>query len=290
MTKLYYTVFNLVALSLIIYVGVDIFYRTARSRVIDVKTSGGAMQQVPDIEQRKKTPFSDYRIITDRNLFGSQEKTSEDIKEEEIEGLEPTSLKVALLGTVSGDKKNARAVIEETDKRKQGLYKEGDSVQDAVVKRILRETVILRVGDKDEILTMKEPSSPQGPPASRRAGRDASRRLSQRTSTRGSTITVRRSEIQESIGDINQLLSQARIQPHYKDGNSDGLAISRIKRGSIFSKLGLRNGDIVQEINGSSLTSPEDILSMYEKLKSGDQTSLEITRRGRKKTLNYKFK
>jgi general secretion pathway protein C len=290
MTKLYYTVFNLVALSLIIYVGVDIFYRTARSRVIDVKTSGGAMQQVPDIEQRKKTPFSDYRIITDRNLFGSQEKTSEDIKEEEIEGLEPTSLKVALLGTVSGDKKNARAVIEETDKRKQGLYKEGDSVQDAVVKRILREKVILRVGDKDEILTMKEPSSPQGPPASRRAGRDASRRLSQRTSTRGSTITVRRSDIQESIGDINQLLSQARIQPHYKDGNSDGLAISRIKRGSIFSKLGLRNGDIVQEINGSSLTSPEDILSMYEKLKSGDQTSLEITRRGRKKTLNYKFK
>jgi len=290
MTKLYYTVFNLVALSLIIYVGVDIFYRTARSRVIDVKTSDAAMQQVPDIEQHKKTPFSDYRIITDRNLFGSQEKASEDIKEEELEGLEPTSLKVALLGTVSGDKKNARAVIEETNKRKQGLYKEGDSVQDAVVKRILREKVILRVGDKDEILTMKEPSSPQAPPVSKRAGRDARRRLSQRTSTRGSTITVRRSDIQESIGDINQLLSQARIQPHYKDGNSDGLAISRIKRGSIFSKLGLRNGDVVQEINGSSLTSPEDILSMYEKLKSGDQTSLQITRRGRQKTLNYKFK
>jgi general secretion pathway protein C len=290
MTKLYYTVFNLVALSLIIYIGVDIFYRTARSRVIDAKTSGVAMQQAPDIEPHKKPPFSDYRIITDRNLFGSHEKASGDIKEEEVEGLEPTSLRVALLGTVSGDKKNARAVIEETDKRKQGLYKVGDSIQDAVVKRILREKVILRVGDKDEILTMKEPSSPQEPPASRRAGRDARRRLSQRTSTRGSTITIRRSDIQESIKDINQLLSQARIQPHYKDGNSDGLAISRIKRGSIFSKLGLRNGDVVQEINGSSLTRPEDILSMYEKLKSGDQASLKITRRGRQKTLNYKFR
>jgi general secretion pathway protein C len=191
---------------------------------------------------------------------------------------------------VSGDQENARAVIEETDKKKQGLYKVGDSIQDAVVKRILREKVILRVGDKDEILTMKEPSSPKESPFSSRAGMDAGRRLSGRASQRRSTITVRRSDIQESLKDINQLLSQARIQPHYKDGSADGLAISRIKRGSLFSKLGLRNGDVVNEVNGNSLSSPEDVLSLYEKLKSGDAASVQITRRGRQQILNYRFR
>ncbi len=290
MTKLYYTIFNLVSLSLIIYIGVDIFYRTARSRVTDVNISGVATQQAPDIEKHKKIPFSDFLIVTDRNLFGSLEKASEEKEAEEIEGLEPTTLNVALLGTVSGDQQNARAVIEETDKRKQGLYKVGDSIQDAIVKRILREKVILKVGDKDEILTMKEPSSSKKPAHAKRAGRGAGRRFSRDTRTRGSTITVKRSDIQESIKDINQLLSQARIQPHYKDGAADGLSVSRIKRGSIFSKLGLRNGDIVQDINGNPLSSPEDVLSLYEKLKSGDQASLQITRRGRQRTLNYKFK
>lgn len=290
MTKLYYTVFNLIALSLIIYISVDIFYRTASSRVIDVKTGRVAMQQAPESEQHEKPPFSEFSVITERNLFGSHEKASEEIKEEEVEGLEPTSLNVALLGTVSGDRENARAVIEETDKRKQGLYKVGDSIQDAVVKRILREKVILRVGEKDEILTMKEPSSPKESPFLSQAGMDAGRRLPGQASQRRSTITVRRSDIQESLKDINQLLSQARIQPHYRDGNADGLAISRIKRGSLFSKLGLRNGDVVNEVNGNSLSSPEDVLSLYEKLKSGDEASVQITRRGRQQILNYRFR
>ena len=293
MTKIYYTVFNLIALSLIIYIGVDIFYRTARSRVMDVKTGDVAMQQIPDIEQPKETPLSEFSIITDRNLFASLEKTAKGIKDEEIESLEPTSLDLALLGTVSGDRQNARAVIEEIGKKTQGLYKEGDSIQNAVVKRILRTKVILRVEDKDEILTMEESSSSRketGPSARGQAYGDASRRLMQRAQARESTIAVKRSDIQESIRDINQLLSQAMIRPHYKDGNADGLAINRIKMGSIFFKLGLRNGDIVQGINGNPLTSPEDVLSMYEKLKSGDQASLQVTRRGMQKTLNYNFR
>jgi len=146
--------------------------------------------------------------------------------------------------------------------------------------------VVLRVGDKDEILTMKEPSSPQKSPYARRAPMTAGRLPARRAST----ITVRRSDIQKSIEDINQLLSEARIQPHFRDGNADGLAISRIRRGSIFSKLGLRNGDVVQEVNGNPLNSPEDILSLYEKLKSGDEASLQVTRRGRPRTLNYRFR
>lgn len=287
MTKFYYTIFNLIALSLIIYCSVDIFYRTARSRIIDVKAGDIAVHQARDIEQYKETPFSEFSIITARNLFGSLEKASKEIIDENLEELEQTSLNLTLLGTVaSEDRQNARAVIEEKGMRKQGLYKEGDSVQNAVVQRILREKVVLRVGDKDEILTMKEPSSPQVSPYARRAARDAGQRLARRAST----ITVRRSDIQKSIEDINQLLSEARIQPHFKDGNADGLAISRIRRGSIFSKLGLRNGDVVQRVNGNPLNSPEDILSLYEKLKSGDEASLQVTRRGRPRTLNYSFR
>ena len=280
MTKLFYTILNLVALSLVVYIGVDTFYRVVSSKLKGVDTKEIVMKQPPNAEQRKRPPLSSFQVITERNLFGSQDKASEEVKEEEIEALEPTSLKIALLGTVTGSEENAFAVIEETDKRKQGLYKIGDSVKNATVKTILREKVVLRVGTKDEILTMEESAATR---------RDKGRGPSKPTA-RGSTITVSRKDIQSSLEDINKLMSQVRIRPHFKDGESDGLSVSRIKGGSIFSKLGLRNGDIVQGVDGNPISNPDDIISMYNDLKSASDVAIQILRRGREQTINYRFR
>jgi len=280
MTKLFYTILNIVALSLVVYIGVDTFYRVVSSELKGANTKEIVTEQLPNVEESKRSPLSSFKVITERNLFGSLDKASEDVNKEEIEDLELTSLKIALLGTVTGNEQNAFAVIEETDKRKQGLYKIGDSVQNATVKKILREKVVLRVGEKDEILTMEESA------ASRR---DKGRGPSKSTG-RGSTITVNRKDIQSSLKDINKLMSEVRIRPHFKDGQSDGLSVSRIKGGSVFSKLGLRNGDIVQKINGEPINSPDEVLALYEKLKSGSRVSLEVTRKGEPKTMNYRFR
>jgi general secretion pathway protein C len=281
MTKLYYTILDLVAISLVVYIGVDVFYRIVSSELKEISTKEVVVEQVPNVEVKKKIPLSDFSLITERNLFGSLEKASEGVKEEEVEDLEPTSLRIALLGTVTGDEQNAFAVIEEKDKGKQGLYRVGDSIQNATVKMILREKVVLRVGEKDEILTMEESA------ASRR---EKGQGPSQPSKKEGSTITVNRKELSDSLKDINKVLSQVRIRPHFKDGKSDGLSVSRIKADSVFSKLGLRNGDIVQKINDKPINSPDDVLALYEKLKSGSQVSVEVTRKGQPKTMNYRFR
>lgn len=280
MTKLYYTIVDLVAISLVVYIGVDVFYRIVSSELKEIHTKEVVVEQVPNVEVKKKIPLSDFRSITERNLFGSLEKAAEGVKEEEVEDLEPTSLRIALLGTVTGDEQNAFAVIEEKDKRKQGLYRVGDSIQNATVKMILREKVVLRVGTKDEVLTMEESA------ASRREERPGP----SQPAKKGSTITVNRKELSDSLKNINKVLSEVRIRPHFKDGKSDGLSVSRIKAGSVFSKLGLRNGDIVQKINDKPINSPDDVLALYEKLKSGSQVSVEVTRKGQPKTMNYRFR
>jgi general secretion pathway protein C len=289
MTRIYFTLFNLVALSVIIFAGVDIFYRLVRAELGQINTTEIVMQQTPETKRHTSSPLDDFRAIADRNIFGSLQKTSLEQGTEEIEALEPTSLKIALLGTVTGNDKYAFAVIEESDKRAQGLYKVGDSVQEAVVKRILRGKVVLRVGDKDEVLTMEEPSSSRketsSPTTKTRLGRFTSR-----PTERESSIVVNRKDLQKSLKNMNELLTQVRIRPHFKDGRADGLSITRIRRGSIFAKLGLRNGDIVQGINGRSITSPDDVLALYEQLNSGTPMSLEITRRNQQRTINYRFR
>lgn len=288
MAKLYSTIFNLVALFVAIYIGVDLFYRLVGAQLIYGDTEKIVIEQAPRVKGRKRPPLKDFRVVMDRNIFGSKDKAAEGIKPTDIETLEPTTLKVALLGTVTGSQENAVAVIEETDKRKQGLYRVGDSVQDAIVKMILRGKVVLRVGDKDEILTMEESSSRRA--SSKQEASPSRRRRPSRAPGRGASITLRRSDVQDALKNINTLLSQVRIRPHFKDGKADGLALSNIKGDSIFAKLGLRDGDVVQGVNERPIRSPDDILSFYKNLRSESRMSLQINRRGQERTINYRIR
>lgn len=260
--------------------GVGVFYRVVAAKLRQVDTKTFVVQNIPDNKGHQKPPLDDYRLIIDRNIFGSVDRTPEEVKAEEIEALEPTSLKIALLGTVTGIPQNAVAVIEETDKRKQGMFKVGDSIQDAIIKMILRGKVVLRVENRDEILTMEEAE----------VGMADKEHQASSPSGIGTTITVSRSDVEQSLNDINKLMSQARIRPHFKDGKPDGLAVSNINRGSIFAKLGLQDGDIVQGINDNGIKSPDDIMALYQKLKSGSQVELQIDRKGERQTLNYRFR
>jgi len=288
MTKLYSTIFNLVAIFVAIYIGVDLFYRVVGAKLSFVDNDEMVTEQIQRDNNYRRPPLKDFRVVMDRNIFGSKERAGEGIKPTDIETLEPTTLKVVLLGTVTGSQQNAVAVIEETEKRKQGLYRVGDSVQDAIVKMILRGKVVLRVNDKDEILTMEESSSRRA--SSKEEASPSRRRRPSRAPGRGASITLRRSDVQDALKNINNLLSQVRIRPHFKDGKADGLALSNIKGDSIFAKLGLRDGDIVQGVNDRPIRSPDDIVSFYNKLTSGSRISLQINRRGQERTINYRIR
>jgi len=280
MPQRFLTLFNLLALAAVIFIAVNLFYLiiTAHLRGVDIQKS--ALSQVPGVKEHGKLPLDYYRAIIERDIFSSGEEVLQETGGEDVDDLEPTSLNVALLGTVVGAQQYAFAVIEEVNKKKQGLYKVGDSIQGATVKRILRGKVVLRVNDKDEILTMEEEAAsraeteyPRSPAVEKEA-----------------TIEVSRSEVDESLKDVHQLLTQVRIRPHFRDGKPDGLAVSNIRPDSFFAKLGLRNGDIVQGINGRNIKSPDDVMEVYQKLKSGSRVALQVMRNGEEKIINYQFR
>jgi general secretion pathway protein C len=289
MPKRYHTIFNILALSIIIYIGVDIFYTFVGARLRQHDTKTVVVKDKPGDQRQQKQPLDHYKSIMGKNIFDSTDAIAEKVKEEDIEALEPTSLKIALLGTVTGQ--NAYAVIEETNKRKQGLFRVGDSVQEAIIKVILRGKVILRVDNRDEILTMDEAASTRSAGTKKKGvASRPSRRGRVKSPARGRTVTVKRSDVDASLEDINQLLSQVRVRPHFKDGKPDGLAISRIKKGSFFGKLGIKDGDVVQAIDNRDIRSPDDIMELYKKLKSGSRVGIQIDRKGQQQNINYTFR
>lgn len=275
MFKYYKLILFLLVLTVVIYSGVHIFYKIIGVHLDDIPFTA-VTQNTSAMNLSRKGSLSEYRVVTEKNIFVSAKEAAMISEQDATEGLQPTSLNLILLGTVSSMRGEDYAVIEEGPGKKQGLYKVGDTVQEAEIKRILRQKVVLRVGDTDEVLSMDE--KPQG---------DVLQARAMPLSRRGSRIPLRHSDIEKSMGDIGSLLSQARIQPHFKGGRADGFRLSQIKPNSLFTKMGFRNGDIVHKINNRSIKSTNDMISLYQHLRSGEEIALEITRRGRKETLKY---
>ncbi len=288
MTARYITIFNFVALSILLFISVDIFYEIVGTQLNDVGIQEISKARPAPTRGYRKPPLSHYRAITERNIFGSLERASEEIKPSEYENLEPTTLKLALVGTVAGSNKDAAAFIEETDKRRQELYRVGDKVKNATLKAILEGKVVLSVDGKDEILTMQEPSSSRSSSSSPvRQSSTLTRAVSPQSRRTSVTRTIRRSDIAESLEDVGSLMSQARIVP---TPSGDGFAVSNIKSGSLFAKMGLRNGDIVQGVDNKPITGTDDVVSFYEGLESASNITLDIVRNGRELSLPFRIR
>ena len=281
MTKYYTTLFNVVVITIVLFFAVDIFYTTIRKRLQPPFSSKEVMHFSLSTKEQPKPSMDTFRLVSDKSIFGHfSAAEKEEVSDESVEELAQTNLNLVLLGTVAGDPANAMAIIEDPTKRNQDIYKVGDAVQGAVIRRILREKVVVNTGDRDEVLIMERESRPQ-------AGAAEPRKVGTREPD---TVMVDRSDIQKSFQDLNQLLTQVRVRPHFTAGKADGLAIARIKAGSIFSRLGLRNGDIIQGIDNEPIQNPDDIMALYEKLESKSTISLQIKRRGKEKTITYNFR
>ena len=265
----------------------------------------------PAEKARPGPPLSRYRAVAERNLFrieaGGQPPAEPAI---DIEALKETQLKLKLWGTVSGQGPEAYAVIEDSQSRRQNLYRVGDAVQSAVLKMILREKVVLEVEDRDEILQMEEVPRARGPAPRPMPGGmgdegfdapqlpgDPGGDLAESQveapppvappAPRPQTIRLRPAMLQAMLGQVEDPLKDLTLQPHQTDGVPDGLALTGIQPRSVLRRLGLRDGDVITAIDGEPVQSAEQLGVIFQRLNSGTGLSLELNRRGRPTTLNF---
>ena len=226
-------------------------------------------------------PFSGYAVISRRNLFGTQEPSDRQRISSDIEKLRQTRLKLKLRGTISGPENTACAVIEDASGKGQFLVRVGDAIQDAVVVMILKGKIVLQVSGREELLEMDQWTSGLSPSP------PSSSLMPAQVDDRQQVISVKRSQVDEAIKDINQLMKQVRIIPNFNQGKPDGLMISGIPQDSFFSQIGLRSGDILSGVDGKAIESVDDALKLYTGMKSASRLKLQLKRGGREEVIDY---
>lgn len=101
------------------------------------------------------------------------------------------------------------------------------------------------------------------------------------------TYEVGQSEVDKALNNLASLATEARIVPAFEGGKSVGFKLFSIRPGSLYSKIGLQNGDVINRINGYEITSPDKALEVYGKLKDSKHVTVDVKRRGKPTTLDY---
>ena len=219
-------------------------------------------------------------IIVKRNLFKVEIEQKQvpginlEKEDKEPEPIEHTKLQLVLWGTVTGQE-NVYAVIEDNKIKEQALYQVDDFVQGAKLKKISRNKVILTFQGKDQLLEIQ--TNPRNV--------SKSRKLKEEINIRPAPANeVVNHDVQDSL---DTMMGQIKFRPHFSEGEPDGLMVYGIRPKSVFRKIGLRNGDIIKDINGATVNSNEDISPLLTEIKDQENLKISIFRRGKAKELIY---
>ncbi len=251
-----------------------------------------------------KKEKADYSVIAARNIFSptvARPKPKPKItsrkpkpKSKSKPDIVPTVLDLKLVGTIISDNPaNSKAVISKKDGREQKIYMVADEVgKNAVIVAVNRLEVIIDNAGRIETLSMKVE---KGAAQKHGKGKSKSRKRHRRGATASGggiraigpgQYAIERSYFENQLKNMSGLLVQIRAVPNReKDGTVSGFKVFQIQQGSIFNKIGLKNNDVIRQINGQDLNSAETGLALFATLKNETHFAIDLLRNNVKKTM-----
>lgn len=228
----------------------------------------------------------DYSVILANDVFSGTGSTAagngvppDMSSAASLPSAEPLGL--ILRGIVSGSTATSRAIIEDSTVKVATPYKIGDRVGAATIESIEPDRVILLHNGRRAALQLHSGNSPN----------------SQNSTVQTETLQVipsepvagERQEPQPSarLGYIEELFHKATIKPYVKDGRTEGLEITGLEETPLTKLFGLRNGDIVQNVNGQDINSKQKAFQVLKKARTQPQIDLRLLRDGEVKELSF---
>lgn len=257
---------------------------------------------------RVKIPYRSreyYDSILRTNLFGTggyagqmETGNSSDVFEDEI--TPKTSLKLELLGTfilksrTNSATNKSVAVIKNMENSRIKGYSEGQLVDlvtsekvevveiddcEVTIRRAEGPELIICGNELESVFSRSSPSSSIRNKPSVKSGKSSASGVSKVSE---GLYQIERRMFDELLAEPSSLITEAKIVPR-----DDGIKIFGVKSRSVFYKMGLRNGDIVHQINEVALNDVQNALSLFTDLRGQSEFTVDFTRQGKRKSNRY---
>lgn len=251
------------------------------------------------------------QAFLDRNIFQAKREDltvkpeAEEAKPEgevDLSHCEKSTMQAGLVATmVAKHDEDSVAVFDDRGKKEPIVLRAGDKLLgEAEILLIDMRRVLVKHNGRCESFSLEEESekagggalaaapataaeSTEAAPVDSELGKDI-KKLSE------SEYEIPRKEIEGVLSNLNAVATQARIVPSFNNGKANGFKLFSIRPGSLYSKIGIQNGDVVQRINGYEMNSPDKALEIYSKLKDAQSITVDMIRRGKSQTLSYNIR
>ncbi|EPX63697.1 general secretion pathway protein C [Cystobacter fuscus DSM 2262] len=241
----------------------------------------------PDAVVRKVSPRREeiptpLALVPLRRYLGLPEKLRREVIPSHPESV-PTRTDLRLLGTMRGASSlhTFASVLETPTQRTRSLWLGGEW-QGARVIAIDRTRVLLSRDGRFEAIESRSAIALDAPAAPAPLAPSSSIRQ-----VSPGNYKISRQEVADTLANLNQVAMQARVVPAFQDGVAKGFKLFSIRPDSLYTRLGLRNGDVLRRINGLSLTSMEHALEAFTRLRDAPRIELEVERDGQVQHQTY---
>jgi len=176
-------------------------------------------------------------------------------------------------------------------KRKSKMLRVGETIDGFKLAEVYTDRVKLIKNGQEYWLSMgKSKSSVRAhtrtAPSSRAAAKPSA--YTEQIRQEGDTYYIPR-ELLEEMHDIKKIFKYITLKPIYRQNRMVGFGVSKVKKGSVFDKMGLRKRDIIEKIDGNPLTSETEAFKYFNRINELSSLTLTIKRGSEQKELHYEI-
>lgn len=238
----------------------------------------------------EKPREADFAVITKRNIFDSTGGIDDGAPKTQCE-LVKSALPLRFTGVIYGGSAQTSLVLLESTATKEadGLVL-GDLVADARIVDIERNRVIFERNNCREYIDLEEPAAlkrrvagakpVRGQRATTAGGTEGSFR-EDGFERDGGTVKATRQWVEKALTvDFAKTLQDMKASPNMVNGEVKGFVLSRIRPDSVYEKMGLVDGDVVEAINGVELNDAARAIGTLNNLRNEQNIELTLKRNG----------
>lgn len=292
------------------------------AKVLDGQPAPAGKRGQRPLASKGQSTRHDASLVLRRNIFNSalgdltlvpldeNSSAGEDVALEGDETLPACSDGMRLIGTavIPDDLERSMAMILGSDK-KAVLHQGSAEIEGSKVRAIRSNSVVLQTSGRLCELTMfdtegagkgaalakvepkpkrkPQKKKPKMPQADRNAGLSPEE-LDEGIEIVGPTLVhISREVLNKVLDNSGKLIGIAAVAPKMENNKSVGMEIRGIRPGTLLTKIGILNNDVLESINGQPLIGPDAALGAYTTLRTADKFSLAVKRSGRTMTINY---
>jgi general secretion pathway protein C len=192
-----------------------------------------------------------------------------------------------VLGVIASNHEQKSFALIKYPSNKTQVIKVGSAIdQQYQLESVSRKEVVVRNGEQRYIVGIGEvggsvSTMPHSTPSNNFVSTDLNE-----IEFKGDTVQVSATLRDHLVNnDLNKILMQAAALPQYQDGRLIGFALWEIEPGSVYEKVGLRNGDVVSKINGTNLSDVAMTIKLLRSLRNESNASMTVVRNGVEQTI-----